>query len=157
MSLDAGRGFHPSLCDPEHEVAVAGVSGLFRPAQAIPREQPHLLRGDHVPHCSPSTPKSLSRIDHFQSRPPRVKTGRPERGRRDSARPAHAFSKSPVARSTPRTARVEIQPLANFAARPFPLRSGFRCPDEAARSLGFRHLALRLLLHLAITHVRQRH
>ena len=31
VSLDAGRGIHSRLCYPEHEVAMAGVGGLFRP------------------------------------------------------------------------------------------------------------------------------
>ena len=48
VSLDAGRGFHPRLCDLEHEVAVAGVVGLVRPAQAIQCEQAHILSGDQT-------------------------------------------------------------------------------------------------------------
>src|SRR5437016_13910730 len=92
MSLDGGRGIRPRLRDPYHQVAVAGVVGLIRPADAVRREQAHVLWGnghqallccrtggsatrslshrrpESLPvmrHSSMSAPAGLSRIDHF--------------------------------------------------------------------------------------------
>src|SRR5688572_27794239 len=69
MSLDAGRGRHPRLCNSEHEVAVARVVGFVRPAQAVEREQAHLFGGGS--HCGGSGRLGAGALPSSQSPTPR--------------------------------------------------------------------------------------